>query len=68
MSDDQEWIITTNVPSVTFGVMAETHDDAIAFADAVLTDIKITSATRTDDPSMFGYTNWSWLFPEGVKS
>lgn len=49
MSADHEWIITTNIPEITFGVIAETHDDAIDVADVVLTDIKIKTATRVEE-------------------
>ena len=49
MSADHEWIITTNIPEITFGVMAPTHDDAIDLADVVLTDVKIKTVTRVEE-------------------
>lgn len=49
MSADHEWIITTNIPTITFGVIAETHDDAVDVADVVLTEVKIKSVTRVEE-------------------
>lgn len=49
MSADHEWIITTNIPEITFGVMAPTHDDAVDVADVVLTEVKIKTVTRVEE-------------------
>lgn len=42
---DKEWIIKTNIPTIEFGVYAETEDDALDTANVVLTECKIKSVT-----------------------